>query len=67
MGIKTYKCMNDSRIIAGIIAILELSHIAFVILDALTMRGIRRLTGMGYCHVQDAALKALLRWLFACE
>ncbi|KAF7784438.1 hypothetical protein Agabi119p4_603 [Agaricus bisporus var. burnettii] len=45
MGIKTFKCMNDSKIVAGIIAILELGHMAFVIWDAITIRGVRRLTG----------------------
>lgn len=48
MGIKTYKCMNDSKIVVGIIAILELGHMAFVIWDAITMRGVRRLTGKDY-------------------
>jgi hypothetical protein len=67
MGIKTYKCMNDSKIVAGIIAILELGHIAFVILDAITMRGARRLAGKGHYHVQDITLKALIRRLLTCE
>ncbi|XP_006454454.1 hypothetical protein AGABI2DRAFT_176000 [Agaricus bisporus var. bisporus H97] len=51
MGIKTYKCMNDSKIVAGIIAILELGHMAFVIWDAITMRGVRRLTVL-YTYVK---------------
>jgi hypothetical protein len=45
IGIKTYKCMNDSKIIAGVIVVLALGHLAFVILDAITIRGVRRIAG----------------------
>lgn len=67
MGIKTYKCMNDSKIVAGIIAILELGHMAFVIWDAITMRGLRRLTGKDYHRIQATTLKTLIRHLLTCE
>ncbi|KAF5355980.1 hypothetical protein D9756_003893 [Leucocoprinus leucothites] len=45
IGIKTYRCMNDSKIIGGFITLLALAHLAFVILDAITMRGTRRIAG----------------------
>ncbi|KAF9452631.1 hypothetical protein P691DRAFT_803749 [Macrolepiota fuliginosa MF-IS2] len=45
IGIKTFKCMNDSKIVAGVIIVVELGHMAFVILDAVAMRGARRIAG----------------------
>lgn len=41
--------MNDSKFVAGIIVVIELGHIAFVILDAISMRGVRRLAGKACC------------------
>lgn len=43
--------MNDSIIVAGTIAVLEIGHMAFVILDAVKMRGARRVAGKVYLLV----------------
>ncbi|KAJ3571586.1 hypothetical protein NP233_g3663 [Leucocoprinus birnbaumii] len=45
IGLKTYRCMNDSKIIAGLIGTLGLGHLAIVALDAAFMQGARRISG----------------------
>ncbi len=37
--------MNDSKFVVAVIAVLELGHMAFVILDAIAVQGKRRIAG----------------------
>ncbi|PPQ67352.1 hypothetical protein CVT24_011535 [Panaeolus cyanescens] len=45
LGVKAYKCLNHPRFVPVILGLFQVASTAMVILDVVTTRGIRRLTG----------------------
>ncbi|KAF9056308.1 hypothetical protein BJ165DRAFT_1522234 [Panaeolus papilionaceus] len=45
LGVKAYKCLNHPRFLPVILGLFQIASTAMVILDVVTTRGIRRLTG----------------------
>lgn len=48
LGVKAYKCLNHPRFLPVILGLFQIASTAMVILDVVTTRGIRRLTGNHY-------------------
>ncbi|KAF5377674.1 hypothetical protein D9615_005278 [Tricholomella constricta] len=62
LGVKAYKCLNNSRIILIILALFQLSSSAVVAMDASTTRGERRLAG-SCIRVSDLRFTRIFVWI----
>ncbi|GLB36291.1 hypothetical protein LshimejAT787_0305790 [Lyophyllum shimeji] len=62
LGVKAYKCLNNSRVVTFMLALFQCASLAVVALDASATRGEHRLTG-GCVRVSDLRETRIFVWI----
>ncbi|KAF8078473.1 hypothetical protein FPV67DRAFT_1648275 [Lyophyllum atratum] len=62
LGVKAYKCLNNSRFVMIALVLFQCASIAIVAMDATAIRGTRRLTG-GCIRVSDLLCTRIFVWI----